>query len=253
MDSVKNRGRIKFFPCFNPIVDVVDEDEPCSHSPPSPGVDESRRREKTGHGRFSGLVKAVFFKTPLLKKLRSKRSKRDSFRSSSNISSSKLIKKLKKKKQSREKYSDQEEIFQDNSDRSSLFSSTSSSSASSISSNSRPGSERIKTSSTDCFDSKQTNITNNKPRAMKTVISSKCDYTSAKLMLIILVCLVALVFWGKAFAIVTCTSAWLFWAPSRAGPRGGGPTANNVVGSEEDKKRVVMEGFLDRNRSRVVQ
>ncbi|KAI3457525.1 hypothetical protein Pfo_014188 [Paulownia fortunei] len=248
MDSVKNRGRSKFFACFNsPAV----EDEPCFHSasPPS-SYDESGRRRKTGHHSFSGSLKAVFFKTPLVKKLRSKRSRRDSAcRSSSNVlcKSTKLINPI-KKKSSCKGISGQEESFPDNSDRSSLFSSTSSSCASSISSNSRSGSERIKGSAA-CLDVKQTN-TNNRQHAMKRV-GSKYSYSPATGMIVLLVCLVALVFWGKVFAIVTCTSGWLFLAPSR-GFQGAGSRVNNVVDSAEYKKRVIMEGLLERNRPRVL-
>ncbi|KAL3613742.1 hypothetical protein CASFOL_041816 [Castilleja foliolosa] len=250
MDTVKN----KLSSCFNPI---VAKDEQQFHSTPFSDAGEIRRRKKPVHYSLSGFVKAVF----LLKKLRTKRSKRDSYRSSNNTSPSKIKKPTKNKKtQTRNKsISDPDELFRNRSDHSSLFSSTSSSSiASSIYSNSSSDSDRIKLALSDFPDSSQassTSTNNFRQHAMKLVSkSSKCDCSG--LMFIILVCLVALVFWGKVFAIVTCSSAWLFLAPGRAGNRGGriGPVV--YEGLEEHKKRVIMEGLLERNntiRSRVVQ
>ncbi|KAL6554296.1 hypothetical protein OROMI_019969 [Orobanche minor] len=192
MNTVKNRGRNKFSACFNPTVGHRSE-------PPSSDAGESCPRKKTASRSVFYFVKAVFFKTPLLKKLTKK-----------------------KKKPPCNKFSDRaEEIhFQDNSDGSSLFSSSASySRASSVSSVSSSGSERMKTSS-EGHDSNKTTSTNNiRQHAMK---------------------LVTLVFWGKAFAIVTCTSAWLFLATSRAIPSGGhSSTGNDVVGPKEYKKMVL--------------
>ncbi|KAL6529755.1 hypothetical protein OROGR_015378 [Orobanche gracilis] len=193
MNTVKNRGRNKFSACFNPTVERGE--------PPYSDAGESRPRKKTAHRGVFHFVKAVFFKTPLLKK---------------------LIKN--KKTQPCNKSSDRtkEVHFQDNSDGSSLFSSSASySRASSVSSVSSSGSERMKASSEGRDSNKPTSTDNIRQHAMKLVSGTKCDCRG--LMFIILVCLVALVFWGKAFAIVTCTSAWLFRATGRSGPSGGIP------------------------------
>ncbi|KAI3698646.1 hypothetical protein L2E82_42348 [Cichorium intybus] len=81
-------------------------------------------------------------------------------------------------------------------------------------------------------------------------------------MSVILVTLVIMVLWGKLCAIL-CTSAWFFVAPRlvAAGERSTGPTPkkrrqdshNNLdLESMEYKKRVVLEGLLQRNHRNVV-
>lgn len=89
----------------------------------------------------------------------------------------------------------------------------------------------------------------------KSVCVGKCIYNrTLDRMCILLVCLVGLVFWGKVFAIATCTSTWLLFAPAgRRGHRLGraeSPVNDVIVDSEEYKKRVIMGGLLERNRSR---
>lgn len=84
-----------------------------------------------------------------------------------------------------------------------------------------------------------------KQRRMK-----KCGYFIPDLEIcVLLVCLAALM-WGKVFAIVACTSAWLFIAP---GGKLGRADSCEFSDSEEYKKRVIMEGLLERDRSRVLQ
>ncbi|KAL0399331.1 UNVERIFIED_CONTAM: hypothetical protein Sradi_2276400 [Sesamum radiatum] len=234
MDPVKHLGRSKCFACFSP---VADDDSPCTRSPTS---------RKTAHHGFSGSLKSVLLKTPLVRKFRSKRYRRDSCRSSSNPSS-----KTKKqtspthKKSSYKGFSDDsEESF----DRLSLFSSTPPSSASSITSDSSSGSERINKEPAS-LDSRQTRTNN---RHTKTV-GSKCSYNIAAGMFVLLVCLVGLIFWGKVFATVTCILTWLFFAPSCESRGGGWPVNGGVVDSEEYKKRVIMEGFLQRNHRKVLE
>ncbi|PIN23049.1 hypothetical protein CDL12_04230 [Handroanthus impetiginosus] len=250
MDPVKNRGRTNFFGCFKP---VADEDEPCIHPLPPPSGSESSGRTKTAHQMFYRSLKTVFLRTPLVKKLRNKRySRRDSCRSSCNLSSSKpkkLITSI-KKRPSQMGFSDQEElILGDNSDcNSSLFSSSCANScASSISS--RSGSERIEGSALPS-GLRQT-ITKNRQHGMKRGGIKCYDYNPVAGMCVVLVCLAALVFGGKAFAIVTCVSTWLVFAPSRPSEVSGRPTNNVVVESEEDRKRVIIEGLLERNRPRI--
>ncbi|EYU19173.1 hypothetical protein ABFS82_13G176600 [Erythranthe guttata] len=229
MESLNNRWRRKVFACFT---SPADEDAPPASPPPS-SDDECGRRRKTSRQIFSGSLKAAFCKSPLVKKFRTRKSKHPY-----------------KDQLSKHPYNDQlsapEEIFQDNSDRSSLFSSSSVSCASSISSNSRSGSRRINESAS--LDLNQTS------ENLKIACSSKCSYSFATGMYVLLVCLVALVLGGKAFAIVTCTSMWLFFAP--CGGDDGGRSVNsggNVVEStEEYKKRVIMEGLLWRNRTRLI-
>lgn len=81
-----------------------------------------------------------------------------------------------------------------------------------------------------------------KRRAIK-----KCSYIVE--ICVLLMCLAALI-WGKVFAVVACTSAWLFIAP------GGKPRraeSYEIGDSEEWRKRVIMEGLLEKDRSRVFQ
>lgn len=68
---------------------------------------------------------------------------------------------------------------------------------------------------------------------------------------LLLLSLLVLIFWGKVCAIL-CTSTWLFFMP---GQSKGGDLAVNMVGmldvdSDEYKKRIILEGLLERNRSR---
>lgn len=145
-----------------------------------------------------------------------------------------------------------EEVFRTNSsNRSSLFSSTSggrtpsssSSSASSCSSHSR---FQIKRSVS--LDFRHMSSLN-KQKSMKRDCGRKCTYNPTLEMCIFLVCLFVLVFWGKVFAIVTCTSTWLFFAPGQRSHQLRGVDSSDVIDSEEYKKRVIMEGLLERNRS----
>lgn len=150
-------------------------------------------------------------------------------------------------------------IFRSNSDGgSSLFSSNSSSSrapsvsssASSCSSHSRSGSaDKIRRSIS--MDFKQIKTTK-KDCGRK---SSCSNYNLTIEIFIVWACLFALV-WGKVFAIVICTSSWLFFAPAhrrRLSHRPPPPPRKFDSFDEIDpeyRKRVIMEGLLDRNRWR---
>ncbi|XP_024019854.1 uncharacterized protein At5g23160 [Morus notabilis] len=69
-------------------------------------------------------------------------------------------------------------------------------------------------------------------------------------MSIVLVTLVIMIVWGRLCAIL-CTSAWLYFVPrlSSAVDVGGvlGRPRGLDLGSEENKKKVVLDGFLERN------
>ncbi|KAL3821558.1 hypothetical protein ACJIZ3_007463 [Penstemon smallii] len=255
---VKNRGRRKFFKCLRP---VVADDEPgyetVSSQPYSD--DECGRRKRSNirvHRSLSGALKDVFSKTSLVKKIRSKKSKQEKpCRSSSDLSSkSENSITYVKKNSSLKNFSDPEEIFRTDSNRFSLFSSSNSStttpSSRSSSISSRSESERIGRSTS--LNSKQMNLINNKPQYLNTMKKdlswSKCDLNITRSgMCIFVACLGALVVWGKVFAIMICTSTWLFFAPGRRVKR-----MESIVcerfDSEEYKKKVIMEGLLERNR-----
>ncbi|KAG8386247.1 hypothetical protein BUALT_Bualt03G0129100 [Buddleja alternifolia] len=245
--DLMSRTNSNFFACFKPV--VADDQPSFVSSPPSEDKSGGGRRRKAVTRTFSRAMKAVFFKTSLVKKIRIRKSRQEHYRSSGNLSSSKHEKFINKMKMnsSYQEFSDTEGIFRTNSNRSSLFTSTSPSSASSVSSNSRSGSKRIK-ESTSLDDLKQINRKNRKQNG-----GSKRIYNSTNGMYIIFVCLVAVVFLGKAFAIVACTSTWLFLAPcSHRRSEVVDSPIKEVVNLKEHKKRVIMEGLLDRNRPRVV-
>ncbi|KAF4387602.1 hypothetical protein G4B88_003929 [Cannabis sativa] len=72
-------------------------------------------------------------------------------------------------------------------------------------------------------------------------------------MSILLVTLVIMVLWGRVCAIL-CTSAWFYFVPwlsaavGTGGGRGNGSGSEGLdLDSEESKKKVVFEGFLERN------
>lgn len=247
MDHVKTRGRSKFFTCFSPV--FADDD-------PGRDSDSSVTRNKRARRGFAAAMKAVFSKASSAKKSRSKKSKQDPFRSSSGYSISSPAINAKFVNSTNKNTEELPVLLRANSNASSVFSpsvtdsSRSSSRSSSISSNSRSGSERIKLSASS-LDFKR----NLNPRD-----GEKCGCTVG--MCIFFICLVALVFWGKVSAIVTCTSACLFFAPAcrpqgRCRPESATSSVDlsldEDIDSEENKKRVIMEGLLERNRPRVLQ
>ncbi|XP_073313299.1 uncharacterized protein [Primulina huaijiensis] len=249
MDHVKSRGRSKFFTCFSQV--LADDD-------PGRDSDSSVRRKNRARRGFAAAMKAVFFKASSAKKSRRKKSKQDPFRSSSGYSSSSANAKF---VNSTNKNSEELLLLRANSNASSIFSpsvtdsSRSSSRSSSISSNSRSGSERIKRSPSS-LDFKQTL----NPQPVLKRDGEKCGCTVG--MCIFFISLVSLVFWGKVSAIVTCTSACLLFAPDCRPHRrcrtesvasSINLSLNDDVDSEEDKKRVIMEGLLERNRPRILQ
>ncbi|KAL7103550.1 hypothetical protein ACP275_08G186700 [Erythranthe tilingii] len=291
MDPTKNnRGTSKIFTCFNPVVDDDDGDYEIMDnrgggglaSPPPPSESGGRRKKKVRRSFSVASMKAVFCKPSSLRKSKSESSKQDHLdRPSNNLlsKSKKLVKSVKKSFTCKPFWEPHQEIFRTNSNHSSsIFSSNSSrhrSSASSMSSSSisslssNSGSEYsdgngiiIKRSVSLDFEQMSppmntttttTATTLQKPTRRdcgRKCISNYCN-PSLDQMCIFLVCLGALVFWGKVFAIVTCTSTWLFVYPGHRFQRVDSPVndISNIVDSEEYKKRVVMEGLLERNRS----
>ncbi|XP_002525789.3 uncharacterized protein LOC8282933 [Ricinus communis] len=84
--------------------------------------------------------------------------------------------------------------------------------------------------------------------------NGKVHYGSNTGLFLLLVTLTVLVLWGKVYAIL-CTSTWLFFVPNWSNVSGKKLLKNGRVHSqsmdlEEYKKKIIMEGFLDRNRNR---
>lgn len=232
---MKNRELSKFFLCFKPVT----SDERAVK--PALSEDESGREKKKVRRSYSRAVKAVVFEMSLMKKLLGKKSRKNSFRSNSDLSS-----KNEKTVEKSVSYKDSlncKEIFRTNSSHSSLFSSNPSSRSTSISSNSFASSinssqsrslSQIKRSSS--FDYENLNI--NKQKGFNESYAGIC---------IFLVSLFSLVILGKVFAILTCTSSCLFF-----GPRLRVESPVKDIYTDVQKKRVIMEGMLERNRSKVL-
>lgn len=172
-----------------------------------------------------------------------------------------FVKSMKKNVARKQCLETDEAIWSHNSNRSPLFSSNSSSPPSSIGSSSSSASSQQSSparSETDTIQravSLDQHLRRIKPAKKKTKKEGgrKCVYMIPTLEIcVLMVCLFALI-WGKAFAVVTCTSAWLFFAPSRRSPKLRRAGSYEVLDSEEYKKRVMMEGWLERDRTRVLQ
>ncbi|XP_027172494.1 uncharacterized protein LOC113772134 [Coffea eugenioides] len=278
MGSSKSSKRSKWYMCFKPDVDdhpfkpvsrlgkggkehllhhsdvfmsLSDGDKLDSSS--DDGQEPLSKKSKRRRG-FSRVFKAFLFQSPLAKRKGSRKSEKEAPCRPSKFD--KLWESFRDKKSS---ISLNKESLGDSplsgSSRSSLFSSSTaaasssltSSRASSIASNSRSASERKRSSSLDSLQ------LNQKPPAM---LSKKTNgYCNSNVGLyFLLICLVALIFWGKAFAVF-CTSTCLFLIPCRFKrvDDQSGVNVNNTsvevidVDSEEHKKKVIMGGLLQRN------
>ncbi|KAL3503292.1 hypothetical protein ACH5RR_037741 [Cinchona calisaya] len=207
--------------------------------------------------RFSRVVKAFLLQSSLAKKNRSRKSGQEEKSSTRPSNLDKLINSFRNKKSSSCKESSDVDSLLTDSSRSTLFSSStttapssqSSSRASSLASNSRSESERKKSC---LINLKQLN---HKPATIYSKRSmNNGSYCNPRVALyFLLICLVALIFWGKAFAIF-CTSTCLFLIPcwfKRVDDR---TVVNNHnvesvdFDSDEYKKKVIMEGLLERSR-----
>ncbi|XP_051124923.1 uncharacterized protein LOC127247214 [Andrographis paniculata] len=193
IDIVKTtRGRSKScFGCFSHH----------EYEPPSSAVSDDRKSLLRS---FSGSLKSLFFKTPFVKKLRSKRHGRESSRSSSSIKSrrSSIHSKEKKSKSTTDEltFSEPEECFGDTA--------SSSDKSSSLLTSTSPASSISEAASGEDFRHASAK---NKIKLTVRRVGSMVNYRG---MCLILSCLAALVFWGKALAIVTCTLTWLLFGPS---------------------------------------
>ncbi|KAL2247555.1 UNVERIFIED_CONTAM: hypothetical protein Sindi_2607800 [Sesamum indicum] len=263
----KKRGRSKLFTCFKPV--VVDGDHE------SDGDDQSGRRlKKRDSQSFTVAVKAVLFKASPLKRSRSESAKHDFYRltSSLHLKSKKLVRSMKKNLSYPSFWAPVDNSLRTaSSTRSSLFSSTSSSrrtNSSSVLSSPRasltsPANSRLEEAAVSvrrsaALDFRQRSpptsmINSQKPMRKDHVGSKACVCNHILEMCVLLACLIALVFCGKALAIMTCTSTWLLIGSGCQGRMGRAVDSlenNDVLDSEEHKKMVIMKGLLERNRSR---
>ncbi|KAL0311078.1 UNVERIFIED_CONTAM: hypothetical protein Sangu_2402500 [Sesamum angustifolium] len=265
--TLKKRGKSKLFTCFKPV--VVDGDHE------SDGDDQSGRRLKKRDSRsFTVAVKAALFKASPLKRSRSESAKHDFYRltSSLHLKSKKLVRSMKKNLSYPSFWAPVDNSLRTaSSTRSSQFSSTSSSrrtNSSSVLSSPRasstsPANSRLEEPTASMrrsasLDFRPTSpptsmVNSQKPMRKDHHVGSKsCVCNPILEMCVFLACLIALVFCGKAVAIITCTSTWLLFGPGCQGRMGRaiGSSENDVLDSEEHKKMVIMKGLLERNRSR---
>uniref|UniRef100_A0A5B6YXT8 Uncharacterized protein n=1 Tax=Davidia involucrata TaxID=16924 RepID=A0A5B6YXT8_DAVIN len=285
MGTIKKRGRSKSFLCFRPVAiedGYIKRSRTVGHGSGDPvltcidvgGKEDmvipkilsslsgeklkvpegdvtagDRRRKKTSHRIFSRILKAVLFETSLVKK----RKVRNNLPSDLSVISNKIETSVNEKNIEKE-WSDADEDRLINSGRSSWRYTSSatpaaslcSSCASSTTSNLRYLSERKRSFRANSIESKQLH------RHTSTVKVGGFYYGFNIGLCLLLICLFVLIFWGRLCAII-CTLTWLFFAPSRS--KGVDSPENGVdrseIDSEEHKKRVIMEGLLERNRSRM--
>ncbi|KAI9187064.1 hypothetical protein LWI28_023976 [Acer negundo] len=221
------------------------------------GVVEKKKRGGSRGGRkLLCMMRAVMFETSLAKKIRKKKHKQKQWQSDKNENSI------------QPEYSEDENgrTISRNSSSSSHYSSaiTSSSSAcsSSLSSDARQRySDGIKLfRSNNSFDGKQKQDMNFHNQERRKGCSGPNNIGCCFLVISLFV----LVFWGRVCAIV-CTSTWLFFVPQRwrssiingsssknvgSSSKNVGDYANAKLHSEKYKKKIIMEGLLERNHSR---
>lgn len=207
-------------------------------------VPDGGRKKK---GKFSRVVRAVLFETYLSKKIRSRKSRQNSFRSSSSLSSkydknSNSVEEKSMPRESPEEVDDQR-----------LNRNTSSSSSSHPSTiTTTGGSPSLCASCSTCSRSMSGRKVS--PRSNSIYLKQRNDDGGRIYGLcLLLISLLVLIFWGKVCAIF-CTSTWLFFLPRRnlgyELPEYGGQSPEmDTVGY---KKKIIMEGLLERNRSKVL-
>ncbi|KAM7498775.1 hypothetical protein LguiA_023189 [Lonicera macranthoides] len=283
---MKNRGRSKFFFCFRPVVvddGAVNSDPkdfsgdtalPCTtvgggggkesavipkilkslsdkNSKDSSDVDvaggEARCRKSKSPRRFTRLIKAVLFDITLSKKFRNRKSRKKSIQSntdgSSKGESNKFItNSLNEKTSSFTESSDTDDTLRINSSRSSsLFSSSTNASSSlsssscdySISSNSRSSSER------------KGSFQLEPNQAPKKVCGFFC---STLVLCLFLLCLLVLILCGRICAILCTLACFFLCSVNAVNPPVNGVEWNVDVETEEYKKKVIMDGLLERDR-----
>ncbi|XP_051152108.1 uncharacterized protein LOC127266060 [Andrographis paniculata] len=223
VNLVKNRRKSKFLGCFT----AGDEDgAPAAKLFNGHGRRKTRKKLKL----HKLLVNAVFCKASFVKKFRHKKNSWGLLQCRSNSST-----RIKNHTNLSTKTQIEKTLLHDglscnsSSNRYSLFSSSKSSFCSSLSSSSNSSSSFSNPTAVD-------------RRANNPGTKSACRHNPG--ICIVIICLAAVVLWGKACAIVVCTSACLLTAAEPA--RTAAIWSNVAAESREYKKRVIMEGLLQR-------
>ncbi|XVE80239.1 hypothetical protein DITRI_Ditri14bG0123700 [Diplodiscus trichospermus] len=204
------------------------------------------RQNKLGRRSFSRYVKAVLFETSLLKKMRNQKSRQKLHRNHNRD----------KSKPTQIFYSKSvNNISSMNTDHNqSTSSSTSSSSlfSTSTTTNSLSSSSASSTTASRCLSLSERN--NMQAKVRNHGDGKGCNGLNVGICSI-LISLLVLVIWGKICAIF-CTSAWLFfayrWNTIKLVPSENIAAGHRFVDIDTElyKKKVIMEGLLERNHSR---
>ncbi|XP_054813883.1 uncharacterized protein LOC129314466 [Prosopis cineraria] len=248
--------------CFKPVSSVDDDAfEPATFSTFFSSALLVDCREGTGGWRRSSkkkgddddtcfwqILKKALNDTTLMKKIQRRKAA-----SKSKISRSSRSMKLEQKIDKNSKQECKSSRISLESSNSSLFTRSSlSSSTNSSSSSQTPG-----TSSSPSFTASLGSTTvkrreNSKVKDKEKGTDPNNNRTEA-LCIILITSLLILILWGKVFAII-CVSFWLYLLPRRSeqnSPPGQGYKEEEEFDTVEYKKKVIMEGLLERNRSRL--
>ncbi|KAK2639270.1 hypothetical protein Ddye_027065 [Dipteronia dyeriana] len=207
-------------------------------------VEKKKRGGNHGGRKLLRMMRAVMFETSLAKKIRKKKHKHKQWQSDKNGNSI------------QQEYSEDANGRTISRNSSAITSSSSSACSSSLSSNARQrysdgiNSFRLN----NAVDRKQKpdmSFIHNQERrkGCRGRINIGCCF--------LVISLFVLVFWGRVCAIV-CTSTWLFFVPQRwrssiinvASSKNVGDYANTKLHSEKYKKKIIMDGLLERTHSR---
>ncbi|KAF8409383.1 hypothetical protein HHK36_005458 [Tetracentron sinense] len=220
------------------------------------GETVDRRRKRKARKLLSQILKAVVFESSLRKKTRNKKDQQNSsYRSKCNLSAKndKISDVTDEESVHRKLEDDDRKTVPTGSSQSSSssFSSSCSSSVASTSQiseskNSRSLSERKKSCRSNSFEPKQNNSVQELGQKPKKMVAG---YYSG--LYLLLISLSVMVFWGRVCAVL-CTATWLYFV-SRWDS--GDEQPENVIkspeiNSREYKKKVIMEGLLERNHRR---
>ncbi|KAL6999431.1 hypothetical protein U1Q18_000592 [Sarracenia purpurea var. burkii] len=293
MDSAKNRVRNKLCLCFRPVaVDDRSLKPDCTNGSGDPVFSyiSVQRKEKMvlpkiltalsekrlkvssdGGGRtkeksrrsFSRMLNAVLFETSLGKKVRNRKDGKNSFQSENHSAPEKTknVSNAMNENPTPKDSSEAEDPRLDSSRWPPMNSSIATASTSLWSSrdSSVTSSSKSLTEGKGSFRANPSVKTKQVNRSTSTEKVSELHSSNIGFCLL-LICLLALIFWGKVFAIF-CTSMSLFLVPSLikriSYPVNGVDSPVNVIDSPEidaeseayKKRRVVMEGLLERHRS----
>ncbi|KAJ4726211.1 vitellogenin-2-like [Melia azedarach] len=189
-----------------------------------------KKKKVVSRQRLLGILKAVLFETSMAKKIRKRRFQQKICQPGDPLNESSLNKEL-------------SEV-----DDGSILSNTCSSlRSSSLSTSVCPSSLSSKSYGLNTFDRKQQKQDN-----VRIQQHGKLCYPPNIGLCLLLISLLVLVFWGKVCAIF-CTSTWLFFVPRWTignNSLGNMSTDSLRLDSEEYKKKIILEGLLERNHSR---